>query len=1456
MEHEPMPAFGRARARLLGACFLCVSPVLVSGLRGADAPRAVDAGPVIEVDTAQELRFSLDIPAVNWRPAAPGTDGEPRWEALLEGYATAGLPAKPRVPRDGGFLLVAPGMRPVLDVVRESWETVAPRQLAIEPIPILRGDPQSDEVFASEFTPTPGKRLPLESIPETVQEDLALPPVAIVGMPAVTLGEPGWWRGRRVVSYAVSPVQVDGQGRAVRTLSNGTWRVRFVPDAEFAKAALPVEAQSRLVGSGDQRFGFLFLNGGSLSSWPTEAAARGVARDEVPAAVKALRGAARGTPLGYPEVRLPVPRTQLYRVRAQQLRDNGLLPNEPIQEGQIRLYQRRYYGLLDDPTDDQGAPYVEVEVPIQMDGEGDLFDGDDEFVFWGLRPRDDTAFTAEIAGEEISLTDCGDAKELNNDYNVYWLQLADPDQGENWARMGTATPFPAAEGSPLPSYRRQDYYEEALAYRENVPSIAVDRAYFNSYLATQVNVSLSLWSPVPGQTGGSLGIGIAGFSGSERTITSNLVGAGGTYALPSFIVNSVYEATRTLPLPPAALVETAVSLRLEAPTNPAGRLYSFLNWVRIEYDARFVAVDGRLQFNGGSEAAANDLEVTGFTTNDVSLFEVTDARVPLRVVLAPDNVVGADGQYRLSLQVDQSAGMRTFYAVSNTGGDGIADIRYFDATLATNPIVPTQLAGVEADLLVVCHPDFREAAQRWIDHRRARAGVEGLTIQVVSPQDLYDWYSGGLKNPWAIKRFCNHAISSPDWNTWALMLIGDANENARELGVTGDFVAYSGDYVPTHHHLQTTSQYLPEVLASDKWYVYPSAGDFNFPGGVATPWEMYVGRLPCNSVEQLNRMIDKIMLVENVQPGESWRRRSLFFADDEYSFGEYGDSGGTALIFRLEELKFRQSERDSCAVRWRSNGAMVPLVADTLMLHNAMQDLYGNDPYLPSQAYAHCAAVATPQLLAALNAGGLLAHYQGHGNAVVMTHEHWFVDDRRGEGLRHDVDALTNVGKPWMYFGMGCHLADWAQYTIDQSGVPKNSLAEKFLGWTAAGAYACYGSSGYEYLTPNFDFSNVMMRRWMMRPPYQTVEGGGIASRWVLGELMWASEADILAINPGASYRSMVSQYTLLGDPLMVLDCGAPIIAATLDGTPISGQVSLEAIDASNQRVVLLQARDEAGIAGLQVLDSTGADLTEAVVTEETVHHVNNRQIVDYVLTLPVRPFDHQITVHVRDTADRLSTDDHTTLVFDVEHTYEFMATVAGGDPVVIDPNTFVFTPGVPVAISGVISTSSFVSPGSDIHLTGEGLTVTDVTVEVSRTSDLSLSFTAEALADAVPPRSVVLTIDGYATSYLLEAGEGTGGVVTLRDVMNYPNPMREETRFVMRTNLSGGQGRIQVYTVSGRLVAVVPFAVASADVVVPWDGRDREGDRIANGVYLYRVQVEGAAGQARSDMQRLVVMR
>jgi len=57
--------------------------------------------------------------------------------------------------------------------------------------------------------------------------------------------------------------------------------------------------------------------------------------------------------------------------------------------------------------------------------------------------------------------------------------------------------------------------------------------------------------------------------------------------------------------------------------------------------------------------------------------------------------------------------------------------------------------------------------------------------------------------------------------------------------------------------------------------------------------------------------------------------------------------------------------------------------------------------------------------------------------------------------------------------------------------------------------------------------------------------------------------------------------------------------------------------------------------------------------------------------------------------------------------------------------------------------------------------------------------------------------------------------------------------------------------------VVSMPFTLAGdGEEIVSWDGRDREGDKLANGTYLYRVEVESGAGQVKSEMQRLVIMR
>jgi len=1439
-----------------------IVPLLVLAAAAVAGPRAPVA-PRVEASDDRELRFSLDVPSPQWqeRAAADGTGAE--WSVSLPGFVNGGAPGAPRIPRFGTWIVVPPGQRPRLEIVREDWEPAGGRRLVREPVSVIEDQTGGDDLAISARSWRPGQPLP-EGMLADERAVLGRDDEARQGRPAVQLGEVSWWRGRRVASLTVLPVQVDGEGRAVRSLASGTWRVRFEDEPAADEDRLPDRVGRKLQARGDRHFAFLFLNGGMLERWPTEPAARGLAARRPPADLAKAAGGAKGTPLGYPEVRLPVSSTRLYRVRASELRDAGLLPQDTVLESQIRLYQRRYVPELDVPG--SGAPpYVEVEVPVHMVGEGDAFDDDDLFLFWGLRIRDDREFQYTTAdGETYLLEGAGDFRELNNDYNVVWLQLADPDPGEGWARMARAT-LPAGTGEPEATYRRVDHLEDNNHYREHTAYVSnvstSDRLYRNNSREPQVEIGLPLWSPVTGQTAATLAVAMAAPGNTGRSLNLTLLGATGTYTLPDATVSGLAQQTSEIALPPAAFADQPLTLRIER--SIPGNVSVYVNWVELAYDARYAAPTGRLLFPGGDANAINDLAVTEFPSSDVGLIEVTDPRQPVFIELQPANLIQADGSTTLSLRVDQTGGRRTFFAQQRMTSNGVADVRYLDATRVDDPVDPTEVA-VDPDLLVIVHPEFRQAAQRWIDHRRARNGGEELRVHVVEPQPLYDRYTGGLKSPWALKRFCNHALDR--WGTTVLMLIGDANENARSLGLPPGAVDNGRDLVPTYLWQDFLGgDYLPEMIATDKFYVDRDADPETWPTRIAAPWDMIVGRFPCNDVAQLDRMIDKTIQMETVQPDEAWRRRALFLADDAFSSGTLGADDGFALGYAYSELDFEEGERDSCARYWRENGGMVGLVADTLMLRQFMESIYPvpwNSDVIPlTEAKDHCRDTAVAPLKTQISAGALMVHFQGHGNATVMCHEQWFMDDRGlppSDANRWDIDDLTNTGRPFVFFGMACHLSHWARQPASVNGTVRGgSIGEKLLGWTDAGAVASYGSANYERLQPNFAFSNYILRRWTQYPPFTTVGGDSVQSRWVMGELAWAAEADIIANYGFGNYMEMCANYAVLGDPLMVLDAGAPETDAILRGdqdVPVEGEVDLVALDASNLRQVDLTARDEAGIDRVEVLDSKGVNLTAQTVTDVGGDGPID-QVKEYRLSLPVRPFDHTLIAHVYDTADRLPTDDHVQLVFRVAMPVDWY--VAGAtDP--IDPARFAFPPGEPVTITSTFTSPAYIDEQTPFAATGEGLVLENVSHAVDATNrQIDVTFTATADPEAAAPRAVVLSIAGFETRYVLEQEEQSGGGAAIERLVNYPNPMRDATSFVFRTNLAGGQGRILIYTVSGRQVADVAFAIgAGGDVVVPWDGRDREGDRVANGVYLYRVLAETAGGRAESGMQRLVVMR
>jgi flagellar hook assembly protein FlgD len=97
----------------------------------------------------------------------------------------------------------------------------------------------------------------------------------------------------------------------------------------------------------------------------------------------------------------------------------------------------------------------------------------------------------------------------------------------------------------------------------------------------------------------------------------------------------------------------------------------------------------------------------------------------------------------------------------------------------------------------------------------------------------------------------------------------------------------------------------------------------------------------------------------------------------------------------------------------------------------------------------------------------------------------------------------------------------------------------------------------------------------------------------------------------------------------------------------------------------------------------------------------------------------------------------------------------------------------------------------------------------------------------------------------------------TIRDLYNIPNPTKGETYF---TFMLFGQNnpsscRIKIYTVAGRLIKQINAFARIGFNNIYWDGRDQDGDYMANGVYLYKLILEDG-NNTQTSIQKLAILR
>lgn len=91
----------------------------------------------------------------------------------------------------------------------------------------------------------------------------------------------------------------------------------------------------------------------------------------------------------------------------------------------------------------------------------------------------------------------------------------------------------------------------------------------------------------------------------------------------------------------------------------------------------------------------------------------------------------------------------------------------------------------------------------------------------------------------------------------------------------------------------------------------------------------------------------------------------------------------------------------------------------------------------------------------------------------------------------------------------------------------------------------------------------------------------------------------------------------------------------------------------------------------------------------------------------------------------------------------------------------------------------------------------------------------------------------------------------------NYPNPMSGQTNFIF--DLTGDRipfnCKIKIFTVTGRLIKVITPFVNIGHNQIFWEGRDDDGDELANGVYFYKMIIEGES-KKETSIQKLVVLK
>jgi hypothetical protein len=509
-----------------------------------------------------------------------------------------------------------------------------------------------------------------------------------------------------------------------------------------------------------------------------------------------------------------------------------------------------------------------------------------------------------------------------------------------------------------------------------------------------------------------------------------------------------------------------LNLGLERVTGLNGDTLLF-DWFELDYRRRLQAENDQLIFTG-DQIGARRYQVGNLSSSSVYIYDVSDPLAPRRV-LSPA-VTSNSGVYTASFEVTHTQPVTYFVASA-------AAIRLPKTVTKYAPSIDLTSPANRADYIMITPRAFVTTVQRLADYREA----QGLRVQIVDLDDVFNQFTDGIYHPIAIKAFLQHAYEQ--WQQPApqyVLLVGDGHSNFNAYSITTKW-----NTVPPF-----TPIYMPPNLS----WVDPWQGEVDSANLLATVAgadllpEMFIGRMPVSSAEELNRIISKTIAYESA-PSQDWQRRLTFIADST------PDSAGDFVALSEEAIH---------------SYAPPGFAADRIY-----EDDFGCTNVVPCPAVNYAITNTLNQT------GALLLNYVGHGSTYRWSHESILVGA--------DLSSVTNLDRLPVILSWTCLDGFWSHFdTQIESG-----LMEGMLRSPNGGAVATFSPTGLGVATGH----DALQRGF-----YRAVFEDGVQR---LGPATLAAKLELYAA--GHDY-DLLNTFTILGDPALRLPTYALSISPSQAG--------------------------------------------------------------------------------------------------------------------------------------------------------------------------------------------------------------------------------------------------------------------------------------------------------------------